>query len=133
MSCTFLEITIWSLRAYGCSLSQLLFHLQLYSYISRTSLFENIVHLFFGILLEPTFVCSCRDLSGTHTAAANIHNNNSRPEGPGGRRAALPLHDLSLENQPNSSPSFISIPSIFSSSGFQSDMLHCSRTEVVME
>lgn len=46
MNCTFLEITIWLLRAYGYSLFLFLLHLQLYSYISLTPYFENIFRPF---------------------------------------------------------------------------------------
>lgn len=102
MSCTFPGITIWSPRAYGCSLFQFLLHLRLHSYISLTPFFENNLSPYlFHILLEPAFVCSCRDLSSTHTAAAASTTTTTVPKGREGGGLHRPSMISPLRNSLN--------------------------------
>lgn len=136
MSCSFPRITIWSLRAYGCSLFRFLLasHLRLHSYISLAPFFENNLSPYlFRILLEPTFVCSCRDISSTqNTAAATTTTTTNLPkdqEGGGLHRPSMisPLRNSLTPCLPP--PSFL-FP-VYSPSLVSRDILYRSRTEVV--
>lgn len=100
-------IRIWSRRAYGCSLFRFLFGitppvLQLYK--SHPSLWKQSFTL---TLRHSAWTCFCLQLPGYKQhpyCCSNISDNNNNPKGPGGRRAASPLHDLSLEKQSKSCP-----------------------------
>lgn len=111
---------IWS---FSCFSYMQALHLWLHSYISLTSFLENNLLTFvFYIQLEPTFVCSCQNITSIHTAGETTTTTVSKDHDGGW------LDDLSLENHPLSPHFYSQCFSLVSR-----EVLYRSHMEVVTE